>query len=296
MGKESLLSKPASKRGIGIVFQNYSLFPHMTVFANIAFPLKMRKLDTKTIQKKVPEALKMVRLAGLEQRYPSQLSGGQQQRVALARALVFNPPTLLMDEPLGALDKKLREAMQLEIKEIQAGLKITTIYVTHDQSEALNMSDRIAVMNHGLIEQIGSPEDLYERPANRFVAEFIGESNLINGNVHEIGKNSIGLVIRNHIRAKIPKVSEVHKTQEILLAIRPEKITFCTNMRGDDDLNLMNGVIEEVIYAGEIRKYQLKVLEDLSVSLKQPNSIRVQKFEKGDKVTIGWLPDDAQII
>jgi len=176
VAKKSIISQPAHKRNIGIVFQNYSLFPHMTVFDNIAFPLKMRKMGSSDINSKIRDALDLVKLTEFGRRYPKQLSGGQQQRVALARALVFRPPILLMDEPLGALDKKLRETMQLEIKDIQERLHITTVYVTHDQGEALTMSDRIVVMNHGRVEQVGAPEELYERPGNRFVADFIGES------------------------------------------------------------------------------------------------------------------------
>jgi len=296
VGEESIVSKPPFKRGIGIVFQNYSLFPHMRVFDNIAFPLRMRKFDSRFIQEKVTKILELVRLPGFGDRYPSQLSGGQQQRVALARALAFDPPILLMDEPLGALDKNLRETMQLEIKTIQAELKITTIYVTHDQSEALTMSDRIAVMNHGRIEQIGTPEDLYERPASLFVAEFIGETNLINGTVYALKQSTIGVATKEGIRINIPRQSEISKHQEVFLAVRPEKITFFKNTADEDDLNLMNGIVEEAIYLGEIRKYRVKVCETVSLSLKQPNSMGAHKFEKADKVRIGWRVDDAKIV
>ena len=296
MGQESILSKPSFKRDMGVVFQHYSLFPHMTVFGNIAFPLRMRKLDERAIEKKVGDVLEVVRLPDFGQRYPSQLSGGQQQRVALARALVFNPPILLMDEPLGALDKNLRESMQLEIKDIQAKLRITTIYVTHDQSEALTMSDRIVVMNHGRIEQIGSPEDLYERPASRFVAEFVGETNLINGTVHEVRQGTFAVASRGGMQLKIPRYSEISKNQEILLAIRPERIAFFTNTNSEHDLNLLDGIVEGVVYVGEIRKYRVRVCEEVSLILKQTNSMGAQKFEKGDRVTIGWRADDARIV
>ena len=174
---------PPYKRNIGMVFQNYALFPHMTVGENIAFPLKMRGLSKSEIARMSKEALELVKLPGYEGRYPRQLSGGQQQRIAVARALVFNPRVLLMDEPLGALDKQLRESLQLEIKSLHDQLGVTIVYVTHDQQEALVMSDRIAVMNNGRIEQIGSPVALYDQPQSRFVASFIGESNFLSGRV-----------------------------------------------------------------------------------------------------------------
>ena len=182
---EPMAYKPPYKRDIGMVFQNYALFPHMKVHDNIAFPLNNRKVPKPKTDQKVNAALDLVKLAGFGSRNPKQLSGRQQQRVALARALVFDPSVLLMDEPLGALDKKLREHMQLEIKRIQETLGITVIYVTHDQSEALTMSDRIVVMNEGRIEQVGTPSELYEGPANRFVADFIGESNFLEGEVFD---------------------------------------------------------------------------------------------------------------
>src|SRR5271157_4624965 len=180
----SVVALPPHKRNIGMVFQNYALFPHLTVAENIGFPLKQRGIDRATRARLVAESLELVRLSGYQARTPRQLSGGQQQRVALARAIVFRPRLLLMDEPLGALDKQLREGLQLEMRRLHAGLGITFIYVTHDQEEALTMSDRIAVMNEGRIAQIGTPEDLYDRPSSRFVASFLGESNFLPGIVH----------------------------------------------------------------------------------------------------------------
>ncbi len=173
-----IVRTPSYRRNIGMVFQNYALFPHMTVAENVGFPLKQRGVDRETIAKRVAEVMETVQLAGYQARYPRQLSGGQQQRIALARAIIFNPRVLLMDEPLSALDKQLREGLQLEIKRLHERLGITFIYVTHDQREALVMSDRIAVMNNGRIEQLGSPGNLYDRPANRFVATFVGEFEL----------------------------------------------------------------------------------------------------------------------
>jgi spermidine/putrescine ABC transporter ATP-binding subunit len=191
--EDNITTVAPNNRGIGMVFQNYALFPHMTVFDNIAFPLKMRKTPSANIRKLIDEALAQVKLPAFESRYPHQLSGGQQQRIALARAIVFKPKILLMDEPLGALDKKLRDHMRLEIKHLQESLNITVIYVTHDQEEALTMSDRIAIMNEGKIIQLDTPEVLYESPANLFVADFIGESNFLNGRVAEVDADTIAI-------------------------------------------------------------------------------------------------------
>jgi putative spermidine/putrescine transport system ATP-binding protein len=182
----SINDVPPHKRGIGMVFQNYALFPHMTVAENLAFPLKVRKFSAADVEAKVKQALEMVELPGFGHRRPAQLSGGQQQRVAVARALVFDPELILMDEPLGALDKQLREQMQYEIKHIHESLGVTMVYVTHDQSEALTMSDRIAVFEDGVVQQLASPADLYEKPENAFVAGFIGENNQLDGTVREV--------------------------------------------------------------------------------------------------------------
>ena len=229
-------------RGIGMVFQNYALFPHMTVFDNIAFPLKMRKVPKEEINKKVRYVLDMVQLPGFEKRYPYQLSGGQQQRIALARALVFEPEILLMDEPLGALDKKLRDHMKLEIKHLQQSLEITVIYVTHDQEEALTMSDRIAIMNYGKIMQLDTPMGLYESPANLFVADFIGESNFLEGKVVDVNSNEVCIETRQGIRVWAAKGSEVTKGQDASVAVRPEKISIFS-----DEESIL--VITESIFA-----------------------------------------------
>ena len=188
---------PPHKRGIGMVFQNYALFPHMTVYENLAFPLRVRKVQKDEIDKKVDKALSMVSLSGFESRMPAQLSGGQQQRVAVARALVFDPAVVLMDEPLGALDKNLRESMQYEIKHIHENIGVTVVYVTHDQGEALTMSNRIAVFNDGKVQQLSSPDKLYEEPVNSFVAEFIGENNTFGGEVIEISKDVCKVKLQN---------------------------------------------------------------------------------------------------
>lgn len=301
IGDESIISKPAHKRNLGIVFQNYSLFPHMTISENIAFPLKMRKLNANDIESKVKDALDLVHLREFEHRYPKQLSGGQQQRVALARALVFRPPILLMDEPLGALDKNLREAMQLEIKSIQERLHITTIYVTHDQTEALTMSDRIVVMNNGEMEQIGTPNELYERPANRFVAGFIGESNFLEGRVTRATENALYITSDHGDEFKIPKQSNLAKDMQACLAIRPEKLHFISDVEELlDEWNCLSGVITEHIYVGDLDRYEVKTHDNKKLTIKYSNRTRSEGMDKTYRrnaaVKVGWKWDEVRVI
>ena len=213
---------PPHKRGIGMVFQNYALFPHMTVYENLAFPLRVRKVQKDEIDKKVDKALSMVSLSGFESRMPAQLSGGQQQRVAVARALVFDPAVVLMDEPLGALDKNLRESMQYEIKHIHENIGVTVVYVTHDQGEALTMSNRIAVFNDGKVQQLSSPDKLYEEPVNSFVVEFIGENNTFGGEVTDISKDVCKVKLQNGEILANP-VSVNSKGDKTTVSIRPER-------------------------------------------------------------------------
>ena len=290
---ENVILVPPSKRNIGMVFQNYALFPHMRIFENIAFPLKMRKMIGKNIKEKVKRVLEVVKLTGLAQRYPKELSGGQQQRVALARALVYDPPVLLMDEPLGALDKKLREHMQIEIKNIQRELKITTLYVTHDQEEALTMSDRIAVFNKGKIQQVGTPNGLYENPSSQFVADFLGESNFISGRITQYDDKLAVLTLPNNKQIPFPFVPGFEMEKEVQLAVRPEKIKFINN--SDPSMVCLQGVITEVIYIGEIVKYRIQVSIETIIFLKQQISYGVKLFEKGEHVTIGWNFHDIKI-
>ena len=280
LGSDPITSIPTYKRNIGMVFQNYALFPHMTVAQNIAYPLQMRRMDKSQIDQNVTEALQMVQLEGFGDRYPKQLSGGQQQRVAIARALVFNPPLLLMDEPLGALDKKLREQMQIEIKRIQNQTGITVIYVTHDQEEALVMSDQIIILNNGSLQQIGSPKEIYDRPQNRFVADFIGETNLFGA---EIRKEN------NHFEIELTGIETQFKAPlelaltpgEASISVRPEMLWL------DDKTNNAGiaGQIEELIYVGESTKYIVTVL-DRQVVIRQPRRTDTGRFAKGDSVTI----------
>ena len=308
IGDESIISMPANKRNLGIVFQNYSLFPHMTISENIAFPLKMRKLDANDIQSQVRDALELVHLGNFGKRYPKQLSGGQQQRVALARALVFRPPILLMDEPLGALDKNLREAMQLEIKSIQERLNITTIYVTHDQAEALTMSNRIVVMNNGGVEQVGTPLDLYEYPANRFVAGFIGESNFLEGRVIRATENAFYITSDHGDEFKVPKQNDLSVDAQACLAIRPEKLHFVSDELGfisgfeksPDEWNCLDGVITEHIYVGDLDRYEVKVAGDQILTVKYSNRMRSTSVDeiyiRNASVKVGWKWDEAKVI
>ncbi|MBW2059791.1 MAG: ABC transporter ATP-binding protein [Deltaproteobacteria bacterium] len=286
-GRE-LTQVPPYSRGLGMVFQNYALFPHMTVFENVAFALRMRKRPSSEIRQRVDEALAMVHLEGLGGRLPSQLSGGQQQRVSLARALVYRPHLLLMDEPLGALDKKLREAMQIELKHIQQQVGITVLYVTHDQEEALTLSDRVAVMRNGRLEQVGSAYELYENPASRFVADFIGETNFLDVRVESIEEDSIIVSNPSIPRIRVPKGSGFAVGQEAHLSIRPEKITF---VNGSDSVNsTVSGVVEEIIYMGDITKYYIKLEKGGGLILKQHNREGIRRPDRGEKVTIGWNP------
>jgi spermidine/putrescine ABC transporter ATP-binding subunit len=281
LGSDSITSIPTYKRNIGMVFQNYALFPHMTVAQNIAYPLQMRRIRKSQIGKMVREAQQMVRLEEYDDRYPKQLSGGQQQRVAIARALVFKPPLLLMDEPLGALDKKLREQMQIEIKRIQNQTGITVIYVTHDQEEALVMSDQIIILNNGRLQQIGSPTEIYDKPQNRFVADFIGETNLFEAEIQK--ENNHFIIDLNEFDTQFDAPSEMALIPgEITISIRPEMLWLENKTNGRPGIE---GQIEELIYVGESTKYIVKVL-DKQVVIRQPKRIDTGAFTKGDLVTI----------
>ena len=279
-----------NNRGIGMVFQNYALFPHMTVSDNISFPLKMRKTPGHNIRQAVKEALELVKLPEFESRYPHQLSGGQQQRIALARAIVFKPKILLMDEPLGALDKKLRDHMRLEIKHLQESLDITVIYVTHDQEEALTMSDRIAIMNEGKIIQLDTPVALYESPANLFVADFIGESNFLSGRIAETDGERTAVETDQGLIVWVQKFNQAKPGEEVSVAIRPEKIEILAEAAVDanDIVNRFTGRIEEIIYVGEARIYRVSLAAGIIVDVKVQSGPSVQNFKIGGDITIGW--------
>lgn len=287
------------KRNIGMVFQNYALFPHMTVAENIAFPLKMRKWSRNRIQEAVDEVLRLVRLSGYGERYPRQLSGGQQQRVALARALVFRPPVLLMDEPLGALDKKLREEMQLEIKHIQEATNITTVYVTHDQEEALTMSDRIAVMNEGRIEQCDAPVAVYEKPATTFVAGFIGVSNLMPAVVEHVN----GTRARVRLDAGIEIEAENNGLQtgdRCHAVVRPEKLRIdARDGTPPDGWPRVDGVVESSVYLGTSTQIVVRLAGDVPMTVLVPNSDERERNRLpggGADVRLSWAPEHIHLV
>ncbi len=290
---------PPQKRDLGMVFQSYAVFPHLTVFDNVAFPLQIRKTSRLETLHRVGEALELVRLTGYERRLPRQLSGGEQQRVALARALVFRPRVLLMDEPLGALDKKLRAHMQLELKHIQQHLHVTVLYVTHDQEEALTMSDRVAVMQDGRIEQVGSPAELYDRPASRFVADFLGESNFLDAvavaaegegrwRCRAAGGLEFGGVAAVPLRAG----------QSVTAAVRPEKLVQAEDAGAaalGPGAKTCKGRVEETIYVGDFTRYRVGLGPDGAVVFKAANRVGVRPPVTGAAVALAWSPEDTRL-
>ena len=284
---------PPEKRNIGFVFQNYALFPHMTVAENVAFPLRYRGIKGQAASDKVAKALSMVHLGPLGGRKPSQLSGGQQQRVALARALVFDPTLVLMDEPLGALDKQLREHMQVEIKQLQRMLGITMVYVTHDQSEALTMSDRIAVFNDGRIQQLAEPEVLYEQPANRFVAGFIGENNMLPGVVEAVDGGIATVSLGNGTMLHAPVSSSVELRQTRTVAIRPER--FFVDPEPSPDTNRIRGKITETFYLGDHVRLSVETGADRPV-VARVSILQRKTFARGETVTLGCAVGDCRLL
>jgi putative spermidine/putrescine transport system ATP-binding protein len=286
---------PPHKRGIGMVFQNYALFPHMTVAENLSFPLEVRKLGRSTRQEKVKRALDMVQMGDFGGRRPAQLSGGQQQRIALARALVFEPELVLMDEPLGALDKQLREHMQFEITRLAHNLGITTVYVTHDQTEALTMSDRVAVFEDGRIQQLAPPDKLYEEPENSFVAQFIGENNTLEGVVAEIsgGRCKVKLDDGEVIDAKPVNVTQVGERTRV--SIRPERVEM-DKSRLQEGAHTLKAEVLEFIYMGDIFRTRLRVAGNDDFVVKTRNAPDQQRLTPGAKVDIGWLPEDCRAL
>ena len=286
---------PPHKRGIGMVFQNYALFPHMTVGENLSFPLEVRGMAKSDREAKVKRALDMVQMFGFINRRPAQLSGGQQQRIALARALVFDPELVLMDEPLGALDKQLREHMQFEIKHLHENLGITVVYVTHDQGEALTMSDRIAVFSDGRIQQLATPSELYERPDNSFVASFIGENNKLLGVIEQLsgGRALVRLETGELIDATPVNVREVGQTT--LVSIRPERVEFKPDLL-PPGAHLIEAEVAEVIYMGDILRARLRLAGSDDFVIKMRNTLGQTKLTTGEKIKVGWHPQDARAL
>ncbi len=281
---------PPNKRPVNTVFQNYALFPHMTVTDNVAFGLKMQGVDKSSAAAQAKEMIDLVQLGGMEGRKPSQMSGGQQQRVALARALVNHPKVLLLDEPLGALDLKLRQEMQGELKKLQRELGISFVFVTHDQEEALTMSDRIAVMDEGKLLQVGSPEDIYEHPVNRFVADFIGQTNLLEGTVEDA--TTVCLANGARVRAE-----SSHGTgAKVALSLRPERAHLAA--RGSvasGDGTSVDGVIDRMTYLGNARVYTVR-LDWMEVEVREENLPGSVVYEPGTEITVSWDPGAAWVV
>ncbi|MFS4581561.1 ABC transporter ATP-binding protein [Phaeobacter sp. C3_T13_0] len=295
LGGVSINNIPPHKRGIGMVFQNYALFPHMTIAENLSFPLEVRNMGKSEREQKVMRALDMVEMGAFGGRRPAQLSGGQQQRVALARALVFEPELVLMDEPLGALDKQLREKMQFEITHLAHQLGITTVYVTHDQTEALTMSDRVAVFNDGRIQQLAPPDELYEEPSNSFVAQFIGENNTLEGTIKEIN-NGIALVQLDDGELIDCKPINVSKPGErTRVSIRPERVEFNKD-RMQEGAHTLKAEVLEFIYMGDIFRTRLRVAGNDEFVVKTRNAPDQVRLQPGQQIEIGWLPEDCRAL
>ncbi len=294
IGGERINDRPPFVRNLGIVFQNYALFPHLSVGENVAFPLRMRRLPRSVVAQKVEEALCLVHLEGFESRRPRQLSGGQQQRVALARAIVFDPAVLLMDEPLGALDRLLRDQMQTEIKRLHRELAKTVVYVTHDQEEALALSDRIVVMNRGRIEQIGAPHEIYEEPRSEFVATFLGESNILEGEVvgpadeHGYPVSVGGRVVR------VGQSNDFSVGAKVRIILRPERLVVLRPGIPGSSKETHRGIVEEVVYQGKLRKLVLSV-EGLG-TLVATELVTADDVRTGERLDVSWKPADARVV
>ncbi|MFT3989232.1 ABC transporter ATP-binding protein [Aestuariivirga sp.] len=279
---------PIHQRNIGLVFQNYALFPHKTIFDNVAFGLKYRSVPKDQIAAKVKRALEIVRLPGVEKKLPSELSGGQQQRIALARAIVIEPHVLLLDEPLSALDANLREEMRIEIKTIQREVGITTLFVTHDQEEALAMSDVIVVMNHGVVEQMGSPEEVYNSPATRFVASFLGQSNLLDGTVTETAPGRATVAVDGGPKIEVAAPKSMKAGDKVTVIVRAQKITV-----GGTGGNVLPARIAATAYLGGTASY---VLDVGKLKLQAINPIAGKVYREGEDVKISFAPGDTVLL
>jgi spermidine/putrescine transport system ATP-binding protein len=281
-----------------MVFQNYALFPHMSVFENIAFSLRARGVSAPEIHRRVGESLDMMRLPGLEQRKPAQLSGGQQQRVALARALVNRPAVLLLDEPLGALDQKLRKDMQLELKRLQREVGITFVYVTHDQEEALTMSDRIAVMYQGRVLQVGGPRQVYNHPATRFVADFIGTTNFVKGRVISTGSELATVELDDLGPVCVPQQEGFNSGQAVTLAIRPERLSLLSPAL-QEQVNSIEGILEEIIFVGNDTQYLIRFRNGTRFFVREQNHSPAEvktSFQPGQPCHVYWMPASTNVL
>jgi spermidine/putrescine transport system ATP-binding protein len=289
---------PPEARNIHTVFQSYALFPHMTVAQNIAFPLKMANADPAQIGVRVQEALEDVRLTGMDKRYPNELSGGQKQRVAVARALINRPKLLLLDEPLAALDAKLKESVQLELIGLQKEIGITFVYVTHDQGEALALSHRIAVMNHGRVEQVDEPSKIYGFPKNRFVADFIGQCNLLDGHIKACAADRMTIVLPGIGEVAAANVEGDAPGLKGALALRPEKVAIGRDLPADADVNRFSGKVHDFLYLGDVTIYIVELPGGMRIEALLPNSAagRTKFFEAGDEVQVGWRYDAGHFL
>ena len=287
---------PPNRRNVNMVFQHYALFPHMSIYENIAFGLRLKKLGKGEQRERVREMLRIVQLEGLENRRPQQLSGGQQQRVALARALVNRPAALLLDEPLGALDVKLRKQLQLELKRIQSELGTTFVYVTHDQEVALAMSDRIAVMNNAVVEQVASPREIYERPETAFVADFIGSLNALDFRVDEVDGHLARMDVTENERLVVQVATSVRTGEKLKLAVRPERVRIdLANGRAPEGGSRLEGVIAERVYLGSVTHYHVDTASGRVVSHRM-NDESDARFEPGRRVVLTWSPDHSAVL
>jgi spermidine/putrescine transport system ATP-binding protein len=297
---DPIAAVPPYRRNIGMVFQNYALFPHMNVGQNVAYGLAMKRVPKTERVRRVAEALEMVRLPHVEKRKPSALSGGQQQRVALARALVNRPAVLLLDEPLGALDLKLRKAMQLELKALNREIGATFVYVTHDQEEALTMSDRIAVMSDGRILQIGSPAEIYERPRSRFVADFIGQTNFLSGRLvrRSEGVTEVEITGSGVVRAVSAPGEASDHPEQVTIAVRPERTQLVDGADPTGGLNVLSGLVREVIYLGTHSQYVVQLPAGETVVVHRQNSAGVETGgpNAGDAVRLAFAPAAATVL
>ena len=288
----SVQNTPPRKRGIGVVFQNYALFPHMTVRRNLAFPLEVRGIPADEQAERIQRVLEIVRLEGLEDRRPSELSGGQQQRVAIARALVFRPTLVLMDEPLGALDRRLREEMQFEIRRIQQELGVTVVYVTHDQQEAMSMSSRVAVFHRGRVQQVAEPEVLYEEPEREFVAGFIGDNNIFRGRITSVHSGVCEVETEDGIVRAFP-VHACRPGQSAVLAIRPERVGLA---QPGVFSNEFEARVDGILFIGDHLRLRLNLCGNPNFIVKIPNVVGHGALLEGDRVSIGWAVTDCRAL
>jgi putative spermidine/putrescine transport system ATP-binding protein len=279
------------RRNIGMVFQSYALFPHLTVAENLAYPLRVRKIAKNDVKSKVGNYLELIELDAFGDRYPGQLSGGQRQRVALARALIYEPRLVLMDEPLGALDKKLREQMQFEISNLHRRLGFTVIYVTHDQTEALTMSSRIAVFNNGVVQQCAPPDDLYERPSNAFVADFIGENNFIDGKISALKKKSARISVPGGEKIEVQNANLRAGEKDCVISIRPEKIFIQPTSHAYD--NEISAKFIARYYVGDFIRYLFKLSDRTEITVKVLNDLAAPEFSKNADAKLVWLTKDC---